>query len=151
MPLKPITVFAACVLSFGAGVVLSLPRAKAQSNTQQPKRTYIQVAYMKSRPGQDPYKLEHDIWGPVHKQRVQTGRIVSWAMMAPLYAGAKNYDYVTVETFHSLADMENENYDEIFGKVWGKDKMKANMKQTDDTRDMLGSEIYVVVDQVDGK
>jgi hypothetical protein len=138
---------AACILSFALGTLIRLPHVKAQTSTQQ--RMYYQVDYMKSRHGQDPYKLEHDVWGPIHKHMVKEGVITSWSMMQPVYAGAHNYDYITVTGFHSLKDMENIDYQAIFNKVWGKDKSQTAMQQTDDTRDMLGSEVYVVADSVD--
>jgi len=146
---KHITVVAACFLSFVAGALVRLPGLNAQTSNAAPKRTYYEVDYMKSKPGQDAYKLEHDTWGPIHRERLKTGQITSWAMMAPVYAGAKNYDYITVTGFHSLGEMENTNYSEMFQKLWGKEKMQAAMKQTDDTRDMLGSEIYIVIDAVE--
>lgn len=146
---KHLTVVAACLLSFAAGALVRLPNVKAQTTSATPKRTYYEVDYMKSRPGQDTYKLEHDVWGPIHRERVKTGQITSWAMMAPVYAGAKNYDYITVTGFHSLGEMENTNYAAMFEKLWGKDKADATMKQTNNTRDFLGSEIYIVMDSVE--
>jgi uncharacterized protein YfaP (DUF2135 family) len=106
---------------------------------------------MKSRQGMDAYKLEHDTWGPIHKELISTGQIASWSMMVPQYGGALNYDYVTVEGYHSLAEIENLNtkYPAIFDKVWGKDKIDAKMKDTDNARDMIGSQIFLVVDSVE--
>jgi hypothetical protein len=103
--MKRYRVIAACVLSFLAGALLRLPHAKAQTSASTQKRMYYEVDYMKTRHGQDPYKLEHDAWGPIHKERLKNGEITSWAMMQPLYAGAHNYDYVTVTGFHSLKDL----------------------------------------------
>ena len=149
--MKRLTVVSACAFSFLAGTVMHLPRSNAQTATAAQKRLYYVVSYMKSRQGMDAYKLEHDTWGPIHKELLSTGQIASWSMMLPLYGGALNYDYVTVEGYHSLTELENlnSNYPTIFNKVWGKDKSEANMKETDSTRDMIGSQIFLVVDSVE--
>jgi hypothetical protein len=147
--MRRFSILAACVMAFSLGTLVRMPRAKAQTNSPTQKRMYYQVDYMKTRHGQDPYKLEHDVWGPIHKEMIKNGVITSWSMMQPLYAGAHNYDYITVTGFQSLKDLENADYPAIFNKVWGKDKSQTTMQQTDDTRDMLGSEIYLVTDSIE--
>jgi hypothetical protein len=139
----------ACIVSFLAGTLVGLPHAKAQASGQSQKRLYYQVGYMKTRPGHDAYKFEHELWGPIHRERLKNGNITSWAVMEPMFGGALNYDYVTVTGFHSLKDLEDEDMQAVANKVWGKEKIQAAMKQTDDTRDMLGSEIYRVVDSIE--
>jgi hypothetical protein len=149
--MKRFTLITACALSFVGGTIVHLPRSNAQTAPATQKRLYYLVDYMKSRQGMDAYKLEHDTWGPIHKELISTGQIASWSMMLPQFGGALNYDYVTVEGYHSLAEIENlnTNYQTIFDKVWGKDKTDAMMKETDKTRDMVGSQIFLVVDSAE--
>jgi hypothetical protein len=149
--MKRFTLITACALSFVGGSIVHLPRSNAQTAAAGQKRLYYVVDYMKSRQGMDAYKLEHDTWGPIHKELISTGQIASWSMMVPQYGGALNYDYVTVEGHRSLAELENlnTNYQAVFDKVWGKDKSDAKLKETDSTRDMVGSQIFLVVDSIE--
>ena len=105
---------------------------------------------MKTRPGQDPFKMERDLWKPLHQDRLKNGDILSWAVMRPVLAGPHNYDYITVTGYRSMeafGKMETA-YMGAAEKFWGKDKIQTSMTQTDQARDMLGSEMYVVVDEV---
>lgn len=138
-----------CALCFVLGTLVSLPRIHAQESTATSHTFYV-IDYMKSRVGQDPFKMERDLWKPLHQSRLQSGEITSWAVMEPVLAGPHNYDYITVTGYRSMeayakADSSMRAEAE---KIWGKDKLQSSMTQTDQARDMLGSEMYVVVDSI---
>jgi hypothetical protein len=95
-----VTVAATGIACFVLGAFVPLRHTHAQSNNS--NRTYYVVDYMKSRPGQDPYKMERDLWKPIHQIRLQKGDISSWAVMTPVLAGPHNYDYITVTGYSSM-------------------------------------------------
>ena len=146
--------FRICALSascFVLGTLLPITFTHAQDSS--PNRTYYVIDYMKSKPGQDPFKMERDLWKPLHQERVKNGEITSWSVMEPVLAGPHNYDYITVTGYHSIESYgkgAEASMRAAAEKIWGKDKLQSSMKQTMDARDMLGSEMYVVVDEVSG-
>ncbi|MBV8812038.1 MAG: hypothetical protein JO033_25505 [Acidobacteriaceae bacterium] len=64
--MKRLTVILACVVFFALGTLMPLAHTNAQ--TSQANRMYFTVDYMKAKPGQNPEKMEHDLWKPVHAQ-----------------------------------------------------------------------------------
>jgi hypothetical protein len=146
--MKRLAMIVTCALCFALGTLIPVNRTHAQESTS--GHTYYVVDYMKSRPGQDPFKMERDLWKPLHQDRLKSGDILSWAVMRPVLAGPHNYDYITVTAYRSMdayAKMETA-YVSAAEKIWGKDKMQSSMTQTEQARDFLGSEMYVVVDEV---
>ena len=146
--MKRLAVIASCALCFAIGTLVPIRRTHAQDNTS--NRTYYVVDYMKSRPGQDPFKMERDLWKPLHQDRLKNGNIMSWAVMAPVLAGPHNYDYITVTGYRSMEAYSKPgmSMQSLAEKIWGKDKLQSSMTQTVQARDMLGSEMYAVVDSV---
>jgi hypothetical protein len=137
-----------CALCFGLGTLVPLRRTHAQDSTS--GHTFYVVDYMKSRPGQDPFKIERDLWKPLHQEVLKNGGITSWAAMRPVLAGPHNYDYITVTGYRSMEAYGK--WESVYlptaEKIWGKEKVQSSMAKTDEARDMLGSEMYAVVDEV---
>jgi hypothetical protein len=75
-------------------------------------------------------------------------QINSWTVMQPVFAGAHAYDYITVEGFNSLDAFVKTDYGDMLAKLWGKDKFQSNFTQIMNARDMLGNEIWEVVESV---
>jgi hypothetical protein len=146
--MKNLSIVAACALSFILGTLMPLKRVHAQSDTAKP--TYYMISFMKTRPGQDPIKMERDLWKPIHADRVASGAIDSWTVMQPLFFGPHPYDYITVETSSSLEKLTSTNYVPAMEKAWGTDKSKynANFERTMNSRDQVGNELWVSVDGV---
>lgn len=149
--MRRLVMIAACTLCFFLGRLLPLTRTHAQNTTA--SRTYYVIDYMKSKSGQDPYRMEHDLWKPVQQERLRNGDITSWAVMTPVLAGPHNYDYITVTGYRSAdayTKLMTSGFGSVFEKIWGKDKVQSSLTQTEQARDMLGSEMYVVADSVTG-
>ena len=137
---------AACVLCFLLGTIVPISHTHAQSSA--PAQTFYQISFMKMKPGQDAFKMERDLWKPIHTDRVNSGQINSWTIMQPVYAGPHPYDYITVETASSMDAFTHTDYNQIMTKSWGKEKLESGMTQTVAARDMLGNEMWVAVDGV---
>src|SRR5881397_307815 len=98
--MKRLGLIAACALCFALGTIVPLKRTHAQNSSS--NQTYYVIDYMKSRLGQDPYKMERDLWKPVQQERLKTGSITSWSVMSPVLAGPHDYDYITVTGYRSM-------------------------------------------------
>lgn len=135
-------------MCFLLGALVPLNRTHAQ--TDAPKQIYYMISFMKTKPGQDPIKMEHDLWKPIQADRVADGAIDSWTIMQPLFFGPHPYDYLTVETSTSMEKLTSTNYVPAMEKAWGTDKSKykANFDRTMNARDQVGNELWVSVDGV---
>jgi hypothetical protein len=51
---------------------------------------------------------------------------------------------------NKLSDYMATDYQALFEKHWGKDKWQASMSRTDNARDMVGNEMWYVVESVGG-
>jgi hypothetical protein len=144
--MKHLSFIAACALSFICGTLVPLTRTHAQTNA--PARTYYQISFMKTKPGQNALKMERELWKPIHTDRMKNGQINSWTVMEPMYAGPHPYDYITVETSNSVDAFTHTDYDELMTKAWGKDKLESGYAQTTNARDMVGDEIWVATESI---
>jgi hypothetical protein len=135
---------AACTVCFILGTFVPMRQTHAQ--TTAPARTYFQISFMKSKPGQDAIKMERELWKPIHLDRISKGDISSWTVMEPVFSGAHPYDYLTLEVSNNVNTYTNTNYGELLTKAWGKDKMEANSARTFNARDMIGNELWVSVE-----
>ena len=144
--MKLISFIAACTVCFILGTFVPMRQTHAQ--TTAPARTYFQISFMKSKPGQDAVKMERELWKPIHLDRMNKGQINSWTVMEPMFSGPHPYDYLTVETSNSPNTYTNTDYGELLTKAWGKDKMESNSARTFNARDMVGNELWVSVEGV---
>jgi hypothetical protein len=144
--MKHFGVIAACALSFVLGTIMPVTKTHAQSSAA--TQTFYQISFMKTKPGQDAFKMERELWKPIHADRVNTGQINSWTVMQPIYAGPHPYDYITVETASSMDAFTHANYNQMMTKAWGKEKLESGNAQTMAARDMMGNEMWVAVENV---
>jgi hypothetical protein len=112
--------------------------------------TILEVACMKVDPvKEDEYlKLEHDLWKPVHQERIKQGRMRSWTMYAVRYpAGSqRECDYRVVNTYNSLADIDRPIAD-IFAKIHPSIPIAQVGSRTISARDLTRGELWYQVDQ----
>ncbi len=144
--MKRFRFIAGCCLSFALGTVVPVFHTQAQSSAS--PETYYEISFMKTKTGQDALKMERELWKPIQTDRVNTGQIKSWSTMQPIFSGPHPYDYMTVQTANSLDAFAHVDYRHLLTKVWGKEKVQSAMAQTDAARDMMGDEVWVVVDSV---
>src|SRR5437660_579882 len=85
----------------------------------QPPSVYV-INFMKANPAkvQEYLKLEQETWKPVHQERIRAGQMRSWALynVQYPYGTSLEYDFVTIDTYASLADAERD-ISAIFAKV----------------------------------
>jgi hypothetical protein len=120
--------------------------------TQQAAATpiVVEVACMKVDPLKDEEyrKLEHDIWKPVHEERIKQGRLRSWTMYVVRYPSGsqRECDYRVVNTYNSLADIDRPIAD-IFAKVHPNIPIAEIRRRTFAARDLARGELWYQVDQ----
>ncbi len=145
--MKNLKIIMACGFCFllGASVPIKLIHAQADKLPE----TYYMLSFMKTRPGQNAFKMERELWKPIQRERVDKGDTDSWTVIEPMFSGPHLYDYMTVETASSLDKLTHIDYGPAMTKAWGTvEKIRSNAARTDSARDLLGSEIWVSVDGV---
>ena len=110
----------------------------------------VEVGCMKVDPlkEEEYLKLEHDLWRPVHQERIKQGHMRSWTLYAVRFpSGSKNEcDYRTVNVYNSLADMERP-IGEVFTKVHPNVPLAEVGRRTITARDFRTGEVWYQVDQ----
>ena len=145
--MKHLTYIAACIVAFSLGTLVPVRDTHAQTDSPTPT-TFYQIAFHKSRSGQDWRKVEHDLWRPIQQERINNGQLISWTVMEPVYSGPHPYDYVTVESYNSMDQATKADFATVFNKVWGEKNVESRMTQTFNARDQLGNELWVVDESV---
>ena len=112
--------------------------------------TVVEVSCMKVDPlkEEEYLKLEHDMWRPVHQERIRSGRMRSWTLYAVRYpAGSqRECDYRTVNTYGSLADIDRPIAD-VFAKVHPSIPIAEVGRRTVSARDLRQGELWYQIDQ----
>ena len=112
--------------------------------------TILEVACMKVDPlKNDEYlKLEHDLWKPVHQERIKQGHMRSWTLYGVRYPSGsqRECDYRTVNVYNSLADMDRPIAD-VFAKVHPNVPIAEVGRRTISGRDFRNGELWYQVDQ----
>jgi hypothetical protein len=110
----------------------------------------VEVGCMKVDPVKnDEYlKLEHDIWKPMHQERIRQGHMRSWTLYGVRYpAGSqRECDYRTVNAYNSMADMDRSIAD-VVAKVHPNIPIAELVRRTVSGRDMAHGELWYQVDQ----
>jgi len=110
----------------------------------------VEVGCMKVDPlKNDEYlKLEHDIWKPMHQERIRQGHMRSWTLYEVRFpAGSKREcDYRTLNTYNSYSDTERSIAD-IAAKVHPSIPLNELERRTVSGRDFRQGELWYQVDQ----
>jgi len=93
-------------------------------------------------------KLEHDIWKPMHQERIKQGHMRSWTLYEVRYpAGSKREcDYRTLNTYNSYSDTERSIAD-IAAKVHPSIPIAELARRTESGRNFVEGELWYQVDQ----
>ena len=139
--MKMTTLFSAVI----AAAILGIPCATIAQDDDQPS-LYVSVDCMRSMVP-DYQSVETDIWKPIHQERVDQGKINSWALYWVMYGDRSTCDYYTVTSYLGQEQLNaNPSFEAVFQAVH-KDKnvMKA-MARTWASRQHVATELWVLVD-----
>ena len=133
----------------GAFLAGSLSSALS-TQAQQPQRPSVYVVnFMKANPAkvQEYLKLEQETWKPVHQERIRAGQMRSWALynVQYPYGTSLEYDFVTIDTYASLADAERD-ISAIFAKVHPSAPLSDIGSRTEATRSLVRGEVWSRID-----
>jgi hypothetical protein len=110
----------------------------------------VEVGCMKVDPlKNDEYlKLEHDVWKPIHQERIKQGRMRSWTLYEVRYPSGshRECDYRTVNTYPSLAATDLPIAD-IASKVHPSIPIAELVRRTVAGRDFARGELWYQVDE----
>lgn len=77
------------------------------------------VDYFDTSPGADPLTMEREVWKPLHRARVDAGKITDWGVYQVLVPSSElyPYDYVTVNSFDTNAALRDPYPPELVQRV----------------------------------
>lgn len=113
---------------------------------------YVQIDFMKTKQGSenDYLNLENQVWGPVHNQFVKDGSRTGWSLWQGVYPGGSgmDYQYATANYISDFSKVTAADFNGAFSKAHpGKDINKL-MKQTNESRELVRSELWHVLSSV---
>jgi len=113
---------------------------------------YIEVDYMKVKPGNDGAYLdtEKKIWAPVHKEFVKAGTRAGWSLWGEVYpaGSAGEYQYITANYFPDFKKIGAADYTDAFKKAHAGEDIDALDQKTAASRDLVKTELWQTVDVV---
>lgn len=113
---------------------------------------YIEVDFMKVKPGSESayVEVEENIWKPVHKEFINAGTRVGWSLWDEIYpaGSAMDYQYVTANYFKDFSKIGMADYNAAFEKAHAGKNIEELNQKTDDSRDLMRSELWQLVEVV---
>ena len=121
------------------------------AHAQEPQAIYLELDFMRVAPeGVAEYEaVERDVWLPIHEERRRRGELLNWSLYRIEYAPANSlYDYVTVNVYDNLADLEWTGWEEVVQVALPDEDMDAVMERTMAARELVYSELWALVESV---
>ena len=113
---------------------------------------YIQVDYMKVKPGNEAayVDVEKNIWKPIHNEFIKAGSRVGWSLWSQVFPGgsALDHQFVTVNYFPDFQKIGVADYTAAFGKAHAGKNIDEFDSKTANSRDLVRSELWQVLDVV---
>ena len=93
-------------------------------------------------------KLEKDIYKRLHESMIKSGNMEGWGVWAKYPGNYKDYQYVTVNVYSSLAQMKSSNYPDVFKKIFPTMKIDDVTSKTNAARTVTENFIWKQVEDV---
>ena len=117
--------------------------------------TYIKMNYVKTAPGKDSLflALEDKTWMDFHQLRMKKGLMADWELDKKLMPAdiKAEYDYLSVDLYNNLAGMMDTKFMEESTEIWTPEKRSDIIKHTIESRTIVRSEIWKLVDYIDAR
>jgi hypothetical protein len=111
---------------------------------------FLQFDYLKSK-SESYASLESEIWKPVHESRIRENEMIYWRLYRVNFPGGskREYDYVAISAFRNIEPLQDRfaKQDEWLEKVHPTVKVEDIKQQTQEARDQVWSEVFVLLDQ----
>jgi hypothetical protein len=148
MRIRPLIVPALVPAAFLAGTLVNVGHSAPQ---QQSEPTIMVVDYMKVPPGGAAAyaTLEKDVWKKIHLERQRQGITSGWALYRVRFPSgtAREYDFVTINTFRSLGDLDRGNFEEIVRKAVPSVVPQELSQRTGASRQVVRTDIWYLEDK----
>lgn len=97
------------------------------------------------------YKMEEDIWMPVHEARIEANQMKGWVMLGrQLPIGSEQaYDVATVDIYTSMEQLMTSSFIDFFETVHPGKDFEDLMGQTEEVANRLRAEIRVKIDSTE--
>lgn len=113
---------------------------------------YVRLDYMKVKPGKNAayLKLEREEWMPFHRRLLADGQITGWALWQMVLPGGSGlaYDYATSQRYGTYSQVMGVDYAATFKKVYPDKNVTDILTRTTDSRELVKSELWEVVDML---
>jgi L-rhamnose mutarotase len=116
---------------------------------------YLQVNFMKVKQGEESayLNIENLIWKPVHEELAKAGLKSGWSVWSVVYPGGSGNDYqfLAVDDLSEFKQIEMAGYESAFRKVHTGKNMDELMNQTNNSRILVRSELWELLDSSEWK
>lgn len=127
--------------------VFVIPEATLAQDEERPP-LYVSVDCMKSTAA-DYTSVETDLWQPMHQERVNQGKINSWALYQVMYGDRSKCDYYTVTTYRGSAQLNaGPSFDTVFQAIHPDSDFAQAMASTWQARRHVATELWLAVDGI---
>lgn len=113
---------------------------------------YLQIDFMKVKPGSDNMYIdvETNVWRPVHQQFINDGSRVGWTLWQTVFPAGSGmeFQYVTTNFLSDFSQVGAADYNGAFAKVHSGKNIDQLMEKTNNSRELVRSELWRVVDSV---
>ncbi len=113
---------------------------------------YQVVNSMRLKPGvtgNEYTEVEKTYWKPIHKARIEGGKMYGWGMYSLIMPGgtSASYTYGTADFYSNFTDMFYD-FSALFSKIHNGKDIDKIYEKTGETRDLLTSEVRLLIDFV---
>ncbi|MBC6492477.1 hypothetical protein ACFSQD_19100 [Flavihumibacter stibioxidans] len=126
---------------------------RAGLDPKTPVSKYVQIDFMKPLPGKaaDYVRMESEVFYPIHQERIKIGALTDWALYEKLlpFTGDSRNDFVTANFFDNPRSIIDPKYEEAFNNIPNNIDFIRLSGQIDQTRKLVKSDIWKLVDYVD--
>ena len=132
----------------GAALALAVSADISAQDEERPP-LYVSVDCMKSIAA-DYTEIETQIWQPMHQERVNQGKINSWALYWVMYGDRSKCDYFTVTTYLGQEQLNaGTTFEKAFQATHPDSEFSEAMVRTWASRRHVATELWVVVDSTE--
>lgn len=113
---------------------------------------YLEVDYMKVKPGNEGAYLEteENIWKPVHNEFIKAGSRAGWSLWSQVFpaGSASDYQFITANYFSDFKKVGSADYTDAFNKAHAGENMAELDSITANSRELVRSELWEILDVV---
>ncbi|HSO86371.1 MAG TPA: hypothetical protein VLQ91_07465, partial [Draconibacterium sp.] len=111
---------------------------------------YLQVNFMNVKQGEESayLNMENSIWKPVHEELAKAGSKSGWSVWRVVYPGGSGtgYQFLAVDDLSEFKQIEMADFESAFGKVHAGKNVDELMNQTNNSRILVRSELWELLD-----